>query len=241
MATATPDDVERALAACERELAGGGTPDLRALGFWRAVNALKRRPEWVERYAERTAAIDREAFRRAVRPVFPVALGVAALVLGVIVGVGFFALASTLEPTLAGVAVLLGTGALLGATHGLAHLIVGSAAGIHFTDWFMDIPRRPQPGFKIDYASYLRASPSARAWMHASGPIVTKIVPFAAVPLALAFGTPWWTTAILLAVGVVQLVTDALWSVRSSDWKRFRREMRIARAISGSAARGEGS
>jgi hypothetical protein len=229
MAMANAEQLENALATCERELAAGRTPDLRALGFWRAVDAVKRRPEWIERYAERIAAIDRRAFRGAVRPVFPVGLGVVALVLGTAAGVALFVIASGLEPIWAGLAVLLGTGALLGATHGLAHLIVGSLAGIHFTDWFMDIPRRPQPGFKIDYASYLRASPSARAWMHASGPIVTKVVPFAAIPVALALGTPWWVTAILLVIGVAQLITDAVWSVRSSDWKRFRREMRIAR------------
>jgi hypothetical protein len=34
---------------------------------------------------------------------------------------------------------------------------------------------------------------------------------------------------VLLALGVVQIATDLLWSVKASDWKKFRREMKLAR------------
>mgnify|MGYP001568444969 CR=1 FL=1 len=69
---------------------------------------------------------------------------------------------------------------------------------------------------------------AARAWMHASGAIVTKVVPFAAYPFALSAGLEPWAIWVVLGVGVLQLVTDALFSVRASDWKKFRREMRFA-------------
>jgi hypothetical protein len=160
----------------------------------------------------------------------PIQVGVGLLLAGTIAGVALLALAFALPADLAGIAVLLGAGALLGATHDLAHLLTGHAAGIRFTHWYSDLPRRPQPGVKIDYASYLRTPATARAWMHASGAIVTKLIPFLVVPVALAAGTPWWTTALLVTVGVVQLLTDLLFSVRASDWKRFRRESRAARA-----------
>jgi len=114
-------------------------------------------------------------------------------------------------------------------THGLAHFVVGAAVGIRFTDWFIDLPKRPQPGLKVDYASYLRASPRQRAWMHAAGAIATKVVPFLVIPYALAIGTDLWVVLALLALGVVQVVFDVLYSVRASDWKKFRREMRLAR------------
>src|SRR3990170_236430 len=58
--------VERTLIACQQALAAEGKPDLRALGFWRAVAAVKRRGDLIERYASRIAAIDRQAFRRGV-------------------------------------------------------------------------------------------------------------------------------------------------------------------------------
>ncbi len=219
--------IDPILTACERVLGAGEKTDLKALGFWRAVDAVKRDPRLRERYAARIAEIDRRAFLARTRFAFPIAFGAAALISGTIVGLALLVLAFSLSPDLAGLAVLLGAGALTGATHDLAHLVVGRAVGIRFTHCYSDLPKRPQPGVKIDYASYLRTPAAARAWMHASGAIVTKLVPFLIVPVALAAGAPWWTTTLLLVIGVAQLVTDILFSVRFGDWKKVRREMRF--------------
>jgi hypothetical protein len=221
--------VANALALCEKELQTGHTPDLRALGFWRAVAAVKRHPELVDRYATRIATIDRAAFRRRVRLAFPVALGVILLDLGLFGGLLLLAIATVVDHPWREIIVLVAAGAIDVSTHGLAHLAVGTLVGIDFTDWFVDLPKRPQPGFKIDYASYLRASPRQRAWMHAAGAIATKLVPFLVIPYALAIGTHPWAVLALLALGVVQVLFDVLYSVRASDWKKFRREMRLAR------------
>ena len=89
--------VANALASCEQELQAGRTPDLRALGFWRAVAAVKRHPELVERYATRIATIDRAAFRRRVRLAFPVALGVIVLDLGLFGGLVLLGIATVVD------------------------------------------------------------------------------------------------------------------------------------------------
>ena len=222
--------IDRTLAACEGQLQAGETPDLRTLGFWRAVAAVKRHPERVDRYATRIAAIDRRAFRRRVRLAFPVSLGVIALDLGLFGGLLLLGVAIAVDHPWRELLVLVAAGALDVTTHGLAHLAVGTFVGIDFTDWFVDLPKRPQPGFKIDYASYLRASPRHRAWMHAAGAIATKLTPFLIIPYALAIDTDTWAVLLLGALGVIQIVTDLLFSVRASDWKKFRREMRLARA-----------
>ena len=222
-------EIEGSLAAGERVLSTGGRPDLRALGFWRAVAAVKRRPELVDRYATRIAAIDRAAFRRHVRLAFPVAVGVILLDLGLFGGLLLLGIAMLVDHPWREIIVLVAAGAIDVTTHGLAHLAVGTVVGIDFTDWFVDLPKRPQPGFKIDYASYLRAPPRQRAWMHAAGAIATKLVPFLVIPYALAIGTDLWAVLALLALGVVQVGFDVLYSVRASDWKKFRREMRLAR------------
>jgi hypothetical protein len=65
--------------------------------------------------------------------------------------------------------------------------------------------------------------------MHASGALVTKVVPFAILPLAVAARAPRWVAVILVLLGAAQVVTDVLLSTKTSDWKRFRREMRNAR------------
>ena len=222
-------EIEKALAANERELEAGRVPDLRTLGFWRAVAAVKRRRELVDRYADRIAAIDRQSFRRRVRMTFPVTVGVIALDLGLLGGIALLVLATGADHPWRDLLVLVAAGALDVTTHGMSHLAVGSFVGIDFTDWFIDLPKRPQPGFKIEYASYLRASPRKRAWMHAAGAIATKVTPFLVILYAVAIGTAPWAVLVLVTLGVVQIVTDLVFSVKTSDWKKFRREMRLAR------------
>ena len=222
-------DIESSLANCESELAAGRAPNVKTHGFWRSVAAIKKRPELVARYADRVARIDRAVFVDRVKLRFPAMLGVALLSLGCVVGLLILWFAPGLDHPLRELAVLVGMGALLVCTHNLAHFVVGTIAGIRFTDWFMDLPKRPQPGLKIDYASYLRAPARSRAWMHAAGAIVTKVVPFAVLLYALAVGCDLWAIVVLLALGIVQIVTDLAWSVKASDWKKFRREMKLAR------------
>lgn len=219
--------IEHTLVACEQALAGGGTPDLRALGFWRVVAAVKRRGDLIPRYASRISAIDRQTFRRRVRLAFPVTVGVVALDAALFGGLLLLAIAIGVPHPWRELLVLAATGALDVATHGLAHLAVGTFAGIGFTDWFLSLPK--PPGFKVDYASYLRAPARQRAWMHAAGAIATKLTPFLIIPYAMAIDTDTWAVLAILALGIIQIVTDLLYSVRASDWKKFRREMRLAR------------
>ncbi len=216
-------DIDRILTESER-----ATQDLGRTGFWKAVAAVKRDPRMVERHADRIACIDRAAFERRVRLRMPVAIGVAVDVAGIAVGIALMMLAAAQPSPWRELVFLAGTAAVLGASHTLAHWIVGTLVGIRFTHAFTAPPKSPQPGLKIDYASYLRTPPRARAWMHASGAIVTKLVPFIALVFALGAGLAPWAIWSLIAIGVIQLVTDAVWSVRGSDWKKFRREMRFA-------------
>lgn len=221
--------VEGTLAACEHTLAAGAPVDLGASGFWRAVAATKRRPDLVARFADRIARIDRAAFERAVPLRVPATLGAAVLVAGAAAGLGLLAVAPALDHPLRDLAVLAGAAALDGVTHGLAHLAIGAAVGIRFTHAFVQLPKKPQPGFKIDYATYLRTPARARAWMHASGAIATKLTPFAVLLYGLAIGVEGWVVGALLALGALQIATDLLFSVKTSDWKKFKREMKLAR------------
>jgi hypothetical protein len=221
--------LDATLAACERALERDARVDLRRLGFWRAVAAIKRDRALIERYADRVGAIDRRAFELAVSPTLPMPLGTAILGAGAATGAAGVGAACILHRRWQGVMVLAGTALLLGTTHDLAHLIVGQLVGIRFTHWFVDGPTRLQPGLKTDYASYLRSSPRARAWMHASGALVTKTIPF--VLLALRSGDPLWVRWALVTIGGVQILTDVFFSRHHSDWKRFRREMAVAGSL----------
>jgi hypothetical protein len=246
--------IEEALDRAEQSLGQGH--GLKETGFWKAVSVLRRDRELAEIYADRAATIDRDAFERGVRLRVPLVPGLLALCL--ISGAGGFAVVmafvfgwtetfecvvrhnfdfvpidcpSDWKSWLVPVLFLVGFGALLVGTHTLVHWIVGRLLGIRFTHVFMGGPPPPRPGLKIDYSTYLRATPQARAVMHASGAIWTKLVPFALLPISIWLYEDWpWLTWVLVGVGIFQIVTDVFLSTKLSDWKKVRRELRAARS-----------
>lgn len=218
--------IESNLDEAEANVAAGR--GLRGTGFWSVVAAVKSNPDLVERYADRIAAIDREAHENWALATVPLWLGSTFMVVALLAGIALVGWAYYLDDWAAIVAFGVGVVALLGTTHGLAHLAVGWAVGMRFTSWFIGKVTQPQPGVKIDYSTYLRTPPRGRAWMHAAGAIATKLVPFLMIPAAIAADLPTWVVWVLLAAGVGQLITDVVWSTRRSDWMKFRREMEFA-------------
>lgn len=221
------NEIEAALAAAEQAVEAGQSK-LGSTGFWKAVAAVKRDPGLVSDYGRRIADIDNRAFAAWALLVVPYALGTALMAIGTLAGLGLVLWAYSLDSPWNGVMLLAGTGVTLVTTHGLAHLVVGRLFGIRFTGWHIGSITRPQPGVKIDYESYLATPAKRRAWMHASGAILTKLIPFFALGPALVMEAPSWTTVILVIVGIGQIVTDVAWSTKSSDWKKFSREMKYA-------------
>ncbi len=136
----------------------------------------------------------------------------------------------------AGVALVVAAAGLSVTFHDLAHWAVGRLGGIRFRAYFLNGPFRIQPGIKTDYASYLRADPRRRARMHAAGAVASKLAPFAVgawglfVYLRYEFLDvfPAWSLVAVLAFGILQIVTDLVWSTKRSDWKKWARERRVA-------------
>ena len=226
MTSMNPAEIDAVLCAAEEQVATRGTADLRGLGFWKVVGIVKRDPALIDEFADRIGVIDQAVFLAWAPLTFPILAGTVLAVVGTVVGFGLVGMSYVEEPW-NGLFFLAGTAVLLATTHGLGHLIVGWVVGIRFTVWFAGY-RRPQPGVKTDYATYLRTPARARAWMHASGALVTKAIPILLLPVAIWFGVPMWTLVILVVLAVGQIVTDVAWSTRSSDWAKFKREMRHA-------------
>jgi hypothetical protein len=218
--------VEAILDAAEKAVSTGSP--LAPTGFWKAVDAVKRDQALVEAHADRIARIDRASLKAWALITVPLWLGNVLMVGGALIGLVFVAWAYYLEGAAAGVVFLLGFGIVLVTTHGLGHLVVGALMGMRFTHWFIGTLRQPQPGVKVDYATYLRTPAVSRAWMHASGAIVTKTMPFVFLGAAIAADLPGWVVWALLLIGLVEIVTDIVWSTKASDWKKFRREMALA-------------
>ena len=207
-----------------------GNTDLRALGFWRLLKRVKTEPVLARHWAETAGRIDRRAFESRVRLRVPVWVGNLLLLLGTIAGaVAVWLATRTTSELLAGLALVFAGGAWSVSVHDLAHWLAGRTVGIRFTSSYLSRLFPPWPGLKTDYETYLRADPAARVWMHASGAIATKLAPFAALAFWPSTVAPAWAAWALIALGILEIATDIVFSVRSSDWKRVRRELRVAR------------
>jgi hypothetical protein len=227
--TAPPDltaDLDRIEAAVQ-----AGNTDLRALGFWALVAQVKPDRLLVDRYADQIGRIDTAAFHAAVRRRASVWVGNTVLFAATLAGLAaVIAAASVTSSTLAGFLVL-GAGVVWTVSlHSPTHWAIGRLVNIGFTDYFIGGPPPPRPGLKSDYATYLRADPGSRAWMHASGAIMTKLAPLLALAFWPASGAPWWSAAALLVICVASIATDIAFSVKVSDWKKYRRERAVAEA-----------
>lgn len=215
-----------------------GDRDLRGLGFWRVVGMIKRDDELIQRYADQVGRIDAKAFRAWAPVRVPLWLGHLLLATGFAIGIAAFVFAAAhgdrgtvgYDATLTGVGLLVATAAWDVAVHSPTHLLVGRAFGMRPVGYFLKGPTAP-PGLKFDLASYLRISPERRAWMHASGAIASKVVPFLVLALTAVLGidAPGWATVALWVIAIGQLMTDLLISTRKSDWKKVRREVAVAR------------
>lgn len=219
-------EISAALDASKAAVAADGSGSLSGTGFWKAVAAVKRNPGLADEFADRMAAIDRTAFERWALLTLPIRLGTTLAIIGTLLGLGVITAGYYVDEPWNGLLLLAGTGIVLVPTHGLGHLVVGRLLGMRFTHWFIGTVRMPQPGVKVDYSTYLRTQAANRAWMHASGAIVTKAIPFLLIGAAWGMEAPWWAWAALLGIGAVTVATDVLWSTKSSDWKKFRRERR---------------
>jgi hypothetical protein len=208
----------------------GGDTDLRRLGFWKLLANVKADPGLTEHWADAAGRIDRMAFESRLRFRVPVWLGNAVLLAGTLVGAFAIGLAlGTTSELVAGLALVAAAAIWSVSWHCLAHWFTGRLVGIRFACYFIGGPLPPRPGLKTDYATYLRTRPAARAWMHASGALVTKAAPFAVLAVWPATDAPAWSALALVAFGVLQIVTDVVFSVRSSDWKKVKRELGVAR------------
>ena len=220
-----PAEFERIEAAVDE-----GETDLRALGFWRLLAKVKADPVLAHHWAEQAGRIDRKVFEARALLRVPVWLGNALLLVGTLAGAVAVAIALTTESRgLAGLALLFAALDWSATFHAPTHWLVGRMIGIRFVAYHLPKLVPPFPGLKIDYATYLRVAPEARAWMHASGAIASKIAPFLALAFWPASDAPGWAAWAIAGYEVLIIGTDIFISTRTSDWKRFRREMRIAR------------
>jgi hypothetical protein len=209
--------------------------------FWRIVTKIKKDAQLTHKFAEQIGRIDQALFRAKVPISVP--LNVGHLVETAMTLFFIFILYHLISSGIyTGVALIVGTFAIMGTVHPLAHYIVGRIFGIKFTFYFPDGPALIEPTIKTDYASYLKAAPIKRAIMHAAGPVVSTFVIIVSLVVAAIIEAPSWTFRLLLGFLVFNTIFEALppvWvrlgikSFAKSDSYRTWREWKIHKVLEG--------
>lgn len=175
--------------------------------FWRLVREAKRDPGLAERYADRIGRIDQGIFREKAFFTVPYTVGTLLAAAGVVLSIWLIlqgARGSGNPLLLAATSALI----LSTAAHPLAHIAAGRLAGMRFTFYFLDGPIKIEPTVKLDYGTYLRATPSQRVMMHLAGPAATVMSPLVLLLLAVFLGYPSTALYLLLGVSLFFLATE---------------------------------
>lgn len=180
--------------------------------FWSIVGQVKRDPDLKADLANLVGAVDTELFKRSSLVKLPMVLGnvleLGLLVAGaLLVYLAIYPFVLPLPtgvslPFLSGVLFLVGQVALATAVHPLAHQLVGRMNDISFSFYFLNGPAKVEPSVKTNYATYLRAPPSARAKMHLSGAVATNLLALTVLAAGVAFGAPGWSLLLMAFVFV---------------------------------------
>lgn len=223
------EQVAEELARIEAAVDSGDTA-LGKLGFWKLMARVKLDPALIDAAADQAGRVDAKAFEAFTKLRYPVWFGNLLLAMGVAEG-GFLLVVAkySSSPASSGIALVAAAVVWSICVHSPSHWVAGRLLGMRFRCYFLGGPFPPRPGLKTDYASYLRTDPRRRAWMHASGALATKVAPFVVLAFWAGSGAPAWSALVVLAFGMVQILTDVLLSVKTSDWKKVKRELGVAR------------
>lgn len=214
------------------------------IGFWKVVEKVKMSNIRAEDIIAKIAEIDAESFRKRHRHLDVRAGSVLAslfTLLGVLV---VYEGASSYVETVHGLFVV-GIIMVTIGIHPLVHIAVGRYYGIEFLFYFLNGSLRIEPSIKIEYGSYLRASPKGRAIMHLSGVTATFVI----LSLGLFFGLIFRISVLSMIVlsGILTLLVFkdivapylhwiSFWKTRGmkfakTDLYRALRELRLSKKL----------
>jgi hypothetical protein len=88
MSAMTPAQIDGVLVSAEEQIGTQGTADLRVLGFWKIVGAVKRDPALVDSSADRIGAIDQAVFPAWAPLTIPILAGTVVAGLATFLGLG---------------------------------------------------------------------------------------------------------------------------------------------------------
>jgi hypothetical protein len=178
-------EIEDILGKLESEFGEGNYDAAKKLGFWKVVKAAKKEPTIAQNFGERIGRIDKLLFESKVWTKLDYKLGTMIELVGALFGVLFLyygASSTGIESTIFYVASSL---VLMTALHPLAHSLAAWLFGIRFHFYFLNGPLLIEPTLKVDYSTYVKATPKKRSIFHLAGAINSITVTFIVFLVAL--------------------------------------------------------
>ncbi len=201
---------------------------LKELGFWRCVSRIKRDKKPKQTLLDQIGRIERKAFENTIR--FRVSLLTGHLVMVALTILGISAIAVSLteaDKAIRSYSIIAASLILSASLHPLTHYVVGRRFGINFLYYFPDGPARIEPSLKVDYTTYLKATPKGRAIMHISGPIATVSAALLCLLIGIFLDIYGWAKWVLAFYFAVLFLSDLFLSKKYGDIKRFKRESNL--------------
>lgn len=223
------EEIENRLKFIEMEISKGNL-NLKKLGFWEIVEEAKRNKKIAELLGKKIAEINKKVFETKWKWKFPPYQGITLLLIISAITLYFF-FYSTNDPFYLSVYLPIASFILSASLHTPIQYFVGRIFGIKFIYIY---PRgiymfqrrsnskiKIEPALKVDYESYLNASPLKRAVMHASGATFTLIAVYFFFIYSIIAKAYIWSIAICGAIAIIYTLTDIFYSAKMAAFKRF--------------------
>lgn len=228
------EEILKKLDFIEKEVDKGNLK-LKKLGFWEIVNEAKINQEIAEKTAKKIAKINRKVFEKRWKWKFNPLLGIFVLLLISAITIYFYFVVVN-DKFLLSLYLPIASFILSASFHTPLQYIVGRILGIKFIYIY---PRgiymferhskgkiKIEPALKLDYESYLKASPIKRAIMHASGATLTIVAVIYFFILSIILKAEIWSIFICGFITFAYILTDLTYSKNQAAWKRFLEEYR---------------
>lgn len=233
------DDARADLRKIESGFHDGKPP----MGFWKVVEKVKMSNIRAEDIIAKIAEIDAESFRKRHRHLDTRAGSVLAGLLTLLGVLVVYEGASSYVEIVHGLFVV-GIVMVIIGIHPLVHIAVGRYYGIEFLFYFLNGSLRIEPSIKIEYDSYLRASPKGKAIMHLSGVTATFVILSSGLFFGLIFRMSVWSMIVLSGILTLLVFKDfvapylhwiSFWKTRGTnfaktDFYRTLREWRLSKS-----------
>ena len=203
--------------------------------FWSVVKEVKKLEKIDDKILNTICELRESHFKSTHKFIFPLWVGNVVLIILIIVGMYLFYQTAFQAspifelPILSRVSIFIwfaiGFILIINSAHPFAHIIIGKPVGISFDGYYFDGRAKLMPTLKINYKSFLLATPKGRARMYASGALETVILSLILAIVA-SFSQIKGIVVIGWIIALLVLFTDIFLGTRFGEFAKAKNEFK---------------